>query len=427
MPEGDVESSPHSDPVFFSWQVIVAVRLNARSGRTAAAPVTRASAIMDYVSDMSRAAPKGLFPPEPEKYTRLKLKVAIVGAGLAGMSTAAELLDQGHENFTCHARACAGCAGGMHVHGGCAFVGGVRGACVGSERGCEQVDIYEARPLLGGKVSGVVENLLRKEHTHVFINKGGVTGGETLRARCPPVPSPTLVSSRNLMPVDKAFNALALATSPVVRALVDPEGAFHVIRDLDKARPAPPLPLPRHPPPPPHIICLCCLPLCAAPLWCCVGEQVSFSEWFTSHGGTRESIKRMWDPVAYALGFIDCDNISVRCMLTIFAFFATKTEVSMLRMLYGSPDRFLAGPIAKYITDSSGSLEWKMDCGGRALGQWGGWGGEGGRGWQGNMMNSVPGLSSPHLHCRAIHLALPVHEQVPRAATVPGGALLHRR
>jgi len=43
------------------------------------------------------AAPKGLFPPEPEHYRGPKLKVAIVGAGLAGMSTAVELLDQGHE------------------------------------------------------------------------------------------------------------------------------------------------------------------------------------------------------------------------------------------------------------------------------------------------------------------------------------------
>ena len=25
-----------------------------------------------------------------------------------------------------------------------------------------------------------------------------------------------------------------------------------------------------------------------------------------------------WDPIAYALGFIDCDNISARAMLTIF-------------------------------------------------------------------------------------------------------------
>jgi zeta-carotene desaturase len=34
--------------------------------------------------------------------------------------------------------------------------------------------------------------------------------------------------------IDKAFNAVALATSPVVRALVDPDGAMDDIRELDK-------------------------------------------------------------------------------------------------------------------------------------------------------------------------------------------------
>eukprot|EP00475_Leptophrys_vorax_P003860 TRINITY_DN12251_c0_g2_i1.p1 TRINITY_DN12251_c0_g2~~TRINITY_DN12251_c0_g2_i1.p1 ORF type:complete len:427 (-),score=37.78 TRINITY_DN12251_c0_g2_i1:160-1272(-) len=116
---------------------------------------------------------------------------------------------------------------------------------------------------------------------------------------------------------------MALATSPVVRALVDPEGAFQDIRDLD---------------------------------------SVSFSDWFISHGGSRESIRRMWDPVAYALGFIDCDNISTRCMLTIFAFFATKTEASLLRMLCGPPDKYLSGPIAKYITDRGGRFHLRRPC-----------------------------------------------------------------
>uniref|UniRef100_A0A6N2LMS3 Pentatricopeptide repeat-containing protein n=2 Tax=Salix viminalis TaxID=40686 RepID=A0A6N2LMS3_SALVM len=90
-------------------------------------------------------------------------------------------------------------------------------------------------------------------------------------------------------PYDKARNAVALALSPVVRALIDPDGALRDIRDLD---------------------------------------SISFSDWFLSKGGTRMSIQRMWDPVAYALGFIDCDNISARCMLTIFSLFATKTEAS---------------------------------------------------------------------------------------------------
>ena len=43
------------------------------------------------------SAPKGLFPDEPEPYLGPKVKVAIIGSGLAGLSTAIELLEQGHE------------------------------------------------------------------------------------------------------------------------------------------------------------------------------------------------------------------------------------------------------------------------------------------------------------------------------------------
>ncbi|XP_010550937.1 PREDICTED: zeta-carotene desaturase, chloroplastic/chromoplastic [Tarenaya hassleriana] len=267
------------------------------------------------VSDMSVNAPKGLFPPEPEPYKGPKLKVAIIGAGLAGMSTAVELLDQGHE-----------------------------------------VDIYESRPFIGGKVGSFVDrrgnhiemglhvffgcynnlfrlmkkvgaekNLLVKDHTHTFVNKGGEIGELDFRF---PVGAPihgirAFLVTNQLKPYDKLRNSLALALSPVVKALVDPDGAMRDIRDLD---------------------------------------SISFSDWFLSKGGTRASIQRMWDPVAYALGFIDCDNISARCMLTIFSLFATKTEASLLRMLKGSPDVYLSGPIRQYITDRGGRFHLRWGC-----------------------------------------------------------------
>ncbi|XP_057823879.2 zeta-carotene desaturase, chloroplastic/chromoplastic [Cryptomeria japonica] len=267
------------------------------------------------VSDMSKKAPKGLFPSEPEKYEGPKLKVAIIGSGLAGMSTAVELLDQGHE-----------------------------------------VDIYESRPFIGGKVGSYVdkngnhvemglhvffgcynnlfrlmkkvgadENLLVKEHTHTFINKGGNIGELDFRflTGAPLHGIKAFLTTNQLLNFDKAANALALATSPVVRALIDPDGAMDDIRRLD---------------------------------------SVSFSKWFMSHGGTRKSIQRMWDPVAYALGFIDCDNISARCMLTIFVLFAIKTEASLLRMLKGSPDLYLSGPIKKYITERGGRFHLRWGC-----------------------------------------------------------------
>jgi zeta-carotene desaturase len=59
----------------------------------------------------------------------------------------------------------------------------------------------------------------------------------------------------------------------------------------------------------------------------------------------------MWDPICYALGFLDCDNTSARCMLTIFQLFAVRTEASILRMLEGSPDQFLHKPIVQYLKD----------------------------------------------------------------------------
>ena len=41
-------------------------------------------------------------------------------------------------------------------------------------------------------------------------------------------------------------------------------------------------------------------------------DKISFKEWFLNHGGSEKSLERMWDPIAYALGFINCKDISAR-------------------------------------------------------------------------------------------------------------------
>ncbi|KAI5067177.1 hypothetical protein GOP47_0017705 [Adiantum capillus-veneris] len=278
-------------------------------------PLQWQSSLKTKVSDMSKKAPKGLFPPEPEKYAGPKLKVAIIGAGLAGMSTAVELLDQGHE---------------VDIYDSRSFIGGKVGSFLDKEGNHIEMGLhvffgcYNNLFRLMAKV-GADNNLLVKEHIHTFVNKGGNIGELDFRffTGAPLHGIKAFLTTNQLSTVDKAFNAVALATSPVVRALVDPDGAMGDVRDLDK---------------------------------------VSFSKWFMSHGGTRMSIKRLWDPVAYALGFIDCDNISARCMLTIFTLFAIKTDASLLRMLNGSPDLRLNGPISKYITDRGGRFHLKTGC-----------------------------------------------------------------
>jgi len=237
------------------------------------------------------------------------VRVAIVGAGLAGLAAAVDLVDAGHE-----------------------------------------VDLYEARPFMGGKVGswvdeggnhiemglhvfffnyanlfallrkvGAIDNLLPKDHTHLFVNTGGDLRELDFRFAlgAPFNGLKAFFTTPQLDWLDKLRNALALGTSPIVRGLVDYEGAMKVIRDLDR---------------------------------------ISFQEWFLGHGGSEQSIKRMWNPIAYALGFIDCEAISARCMLTIFMMFAAKTEASKLNLLKGSPHRWLTGPILEYIQQRGARL-----------------------------------------------------------------------
>ena len=232
------------------------------------------------------------------------MRVAIVGAGLAGLVTAVDLVDAGCE---------------VNIFESRPFVGGKVGSWVDKDGNHIEMGLhvffgnyYQLFELM--EKLGALDNFRTKEHTHTFVNKGGKTGVLDFRfiAGAPFNGLKAFFTTSQLSLVDKARNSLALATSPVVRGLVDFQGAMRQIRNLDK---------------------------------------ISFADWFRSHGGNNGSIKRMWDPIAYALGFIDCENISARCMLTIFQLFAARTEASRMRMLEGSPHEYLLKPIVKYLED----------------------------------------------------------------------------
>ena len=244
------------------------------------------------------------------------LKIGIVGAGLAGMIAAMDLADAGH-----------------------------------------QVELFEVRPFVGGKVSswkdkegnhiemglhvffgcyynlfgimkrtgGFDQNLRLKEHVHTFINSGGKTGALDFRF---PIGAPVsglqaFARTEQLGLEDKGHNALRLAISPIVRALVDFDGGMDMVRELD---------------------------------------DISFTEWYQQLGASRGGLDRMWDAIAYALGFLDCDSISARCMLTIFMLFAIRTEASVLRMLEGSPQSGLHDPIVKYLEDRNVKINLSTPC-----------------------------------------------------------------
>ncbi|HIK29478.1 MAG: 9,9'-di-cis-zeta-carotene desaturase [Oscillatoriaceae bacterium SKW80] len=237
------------------------------------------------------------------------MRVAIAGAGLAGMTTAVELVDANHQ---------------VEIFESRPFVGGKVGSWVDADGNHIEMGLhvffgcyYNLFELM--RKVGAFDNLRLKEHVHTFINRGGTTGSLDFRfiTGAPFNGLKAFFTTSQLSLQDKIQNALALGTSPLIRGLVDFDGAMKTIRELDK---------------------------------------ISFAEWFRTHGGSEGSIKRMWNPIAYALGFIDCENISARCMLTIFQFFAAKTEASVLRMLEGSPNEYLHKPIIKYIENRGGKI-----------------------------------------------------------------------
>merc|ERR1719310_1894312 len=246
--------------------------------------------------------------------SKSKLKVGIVGAGLAGMVCAMDLADAGHDVELFEARPFVGgkvsswkdkdgnhIEMGLHVFFGCYY------------------NLFGIMQRAGAIDESALGALRLKEHTHTFINNGGSTGELDFRF---PVGAPVsglqaFFKTEQLDWEDKLANALRLGTSPIVRALVDFDGGMDMVRELD---------------------------------------DITFTEWFTRKGGSRGSIDRMWDPIAYALGFVDCDHISARCMLTIFMLFAIRTEASVLRMLEGSPQTYLHDPIISYLEERGAKL-----------------------------------------------------------------------
>lgn len=252
----------------------------------------------------------------PGKVNKESLNIGIIGAGLAGMIAAMDLADAGHK-----------------------------------------VELFEIRPYVGGKVSswkdkdgnhiemglhvffgcyynlfgimkrtgGFDQNLRIKEHVHTFVNEGGKLGALDFRF---PIGAPVsglqaFAKTEQLGLEDKFHNAVRLGTSPIVRALVDFDGGMDMVRELD---------------------------------------EITFTEWFTQLGGKRGSLDRMWDAIAYALGFLDCDSISARCMLTIFMLFAIRTEASVLRMLDGSPQTGLHDPIIAYLEKRGVKINLSTPC-----------------------------------------------------------------
>jgi len=153
------------------------------------------------------------------------MRVAIAGAGLAGMTCAIDLVDAGHQ---------------VEIFESRPFVGGKVGSWVDPDGNHVEMGLhvffgcyYNLFEVM--KKVGAFDSLLLKEHTHTFINKGGEKGVLDFRfiAGAPFNGLKAFFTTSQLSVQDKIQNSLALATSPIVRGLVDFDGAMRTIRKLD--------------------------------------------------------------------------------------------------------------------------------------------------------------------------------------------------
>jgi zeta-carotene desaturase len=135
------------------------------------------------------------------------MRVAIVGAGLAGLATAVDLTDAGCE---------------VEIFESRPFVGGKVGSWVDGDGNHLEMGLhvffgcyYQLFDLM--KKVGVLENLRLKEHTHTFINKGGRTGALDFRflTGAPFNGLKAFFTTSQLSLQDKLQNAIALGTSPI--------------------------------------------------------------------------------------------------------------------------------------------------------------------------------------------------------------------
>jgi len=195
------------------------------------------------------------------------VKIAIVGSGLAGLTAAVNLVDEGHE---------------VEIYESRSFWGGKVGSWEDKDGNHIEMGLHVffynyANLFKLMKKVGALDNLLPKDHTHLFINNGGNLKSLDFRF---PLGAPfnglkAFFTTEQLTWVDKFRNALALGTSPIVRGLLDYEGAMKIIRDLDR---------------------------------------ISFKEWFLNHGGSEKSLERMWDPIAYALAVFEANIMNIVSM-----------------------------------------------------------------------------------------------------------------
>ncbi|MDQ3930166.1 MAG: FAD-dependent oxidoreductase [Chloroflexota bacterium] len=227
------------------------------------------------------------------------MKVIVVGAGLAGLTAAADLADAGAKVLVLEKRDVPGgkvsswyegeypVESGLHIFFGC------------------------YRELLAMmKRVGAYDNINWKEHTILVARPGG----KVARFRFPNVPAP--------------FNGIVAFTGndlltwheklTNVRALIKPW--LSSLRRVAR--------------------------------W----DDRTYAQWHRDSGIAEGVLTKWWNPIALSMGFLEAEEMSARPMTTVFHHFSRHADASRVGFLDGPPGERMHRPFIDYIEARGGEL-----------------------------------------------------------------------
>lgn len=229
------------------------------------------------------------------------MKAIVVGAGLAGLTAAADLADAGVEVLVLEKRDVPGgkvsswyegeylVESGLHIFFGC------------------------YRELLAMmKRVGAHENINWKEHTIHVARRGGWVA----RFRFPNLPAPlngivAFIGNDLLTWHEKLTN---------VRALIRPWLA----------------------------------PLRRVARW----DDRTYAQWHRDSGIAEGVLTKWWNPIALSMGFLEAEEMSARPMTTVFHHFSRHAGASRVGFLDGPPGERMHQPFIEYIAARGGQIRY---------------------------------------------------------------------
>ena len=227
------------------------------------------------------------------------MKAIVVGAGLAGLTAAADLADGGAEVLVLEKRDVPGgkvsswtegrypVESGLHIFFGC------------------YRELLEMMRRVGAH-----EHINWKEHTiHV-----AQPGGKVSKFRFPNVPAP--------------FNGIAAFTG---NDLLTPHEKLTNVRALVR----------------PWLT-----PLRNVARW----DDRTYAQWHRDHGIADGVLNKWWNPIALSMGFLDAEEMSARPMTTVFHHFSRKAGASRVGFLDGPPGERMHRQFVEYIRARGGEV-----------------------------------------------------------------------